>query len=206
MLLHVFSSIRVLQPDKFRLVYIFIFLPQLFTQVFADNSTLDDAGLVPPPLSLAGYSVCYITTLRNDVFILTLAVDPLEIFGPDGVPSNVLRNCTCLLAFCLVKLPCIWLSTSIFPSCWNFDHIQLVLKNDDSFLSFTLLLSCTSKILKAVLKHLSDHVLLLDHLSIWILQRRYTGGLLASQQSSLVVIPSQVFFFFLGFPVLKNKH
>ncbi len=88
---------------------------------------------------------------------------------------------------CLVKLFHLCLSTSTFPSCWQFAHIQPVPKKGDrsnpsSYHSIALT-SCLSKAFesilnKKILQHLSDHNVLSDHL-YGFHKVRSTGDLLA---------------------------
>ena len=92
-----------------------------------------------------------------------------------------------MLAPCLVKLFHLCLSTSTFPSCWKFAHIQPVPKKGDrsnpSNYRPIALISCLSKAFESILnrkilKHLSDHNLLSDH-QYGFRKGRSTGDLLA---------------------------
>ncbi len=86
--------------------------------------------------------------------------------GKLTVPPIVLKNCASVLAPCLVKLFHLCLSTSTFPFCWNFGHIQPVPKkgdrSDPSSYRPLALNSCSSEVFKSfpskkILKHLSNH-------------------------------------------------
>ena len=160
---------------------------ELFAQTFAKNSTLADEGLVPPSPPPSDYIMPVIKILRNDVFFALSGLDPRKAYGPDGVPPIVLKNCASVLAPCLVKLFRLCLSTSTFPSCWKFAHIQPVPKKGDrsnpSNYRPIALTSCLSKVFesilnKKILKHLSAHNLLSDR-QYGFRKGRSTGDLLA---------------------------
>ena len=156
---------------------------ELFAQTFANNSTLDDSGLVPPSPPPSDYFMLPIKILRNDVFHALAGLNPRKAYGPDEVPPIVLRNCASVLAPCLVKLFQLCLSTSTFPSCWKFAYIQPVPKKGDrsnpSNYRPIALISCLSKVFesilnKKILKHLSLHNLLSDR-QYGLRQGRFTG-------------------------------
>merc|ERR1712035_175392 len=73
----------------------------------------------------------FVKLLCNDVFYALSDLDPWKASGPDGVPPIVLKNCAFVLAPYLVKLFSLCLSTSTFPSCWKYAHIQPVPKKGD---------------------------------------------------------------------------
>ena len=87
-----------------------------------------------------------------------------------SIDDPVLKNCASELAPCLVKLFRLRLSTSTYPSCWNFTRIQPEPKNGDrsnpSKYCPIALISCLSKAFESVLykiiRHLSAHNLLSD--------------------------------------------
>ena len=160
---------------------------ELFAQTFAQNSTLDDSGLIPPSLPPSDYIMPFIKISNNDVFYALSGLDSRKAYGPDGVPPIVLKNCASVLAPCLGKLFHLCLSTSTFPSCWKFAHIQPVPKKGDrsnpSNYRPIALTSCLSKAFesilnKKILKHLSTHNLLSDH-QYGFRKGRSTGDLLA---------------------------
>merc|ERR1712035_293843 len=134
-----------------------------------------------------GYIMPFIKILRNDAFYALSGLDPRKAVGPDGVPPIVLKNCASVLAPCLAKLFSLCLSTSTFPSCWKYAHIQPVPKKGDrsnpSNYRPIALTSCLSKVFESILnrkilKHLSTHNLLSDH-QYGIRKGRSTGDLLA---------------------------
>ena len=89
-------------------------------------------------------------------FSITLSgLDSLKAHGPDGVLPVILKICAFELAPCLVKLFHLCLSTSTYPSCWMFAHIQPVPKKGDrsnpSNYSPIALISCFSKAFESVL-------------------------------------------------------
>ena len=148
---------------------------------------MDDSGLIPPSLPPSDYIMPFIKISYNDVFYALSGLDSRKAYGPDGVPPIVLKNCASVLAPCLVKLFRLCLSTSTFPSCWKFAHIQPVPKKGDhsnpSNYRPIALISCLSKAFesilnKKILKHLSDHNLLSDH-QYGFRKGRSTGDLLA---------------------------
>ena len=59
---------------------------ELFSQIFANNSTLGDYGLVPP----SNYFIPWIEIVRNDVFHALTGLNPRKAYGPDGVPPIIL--------------------------------------------------------------------------------------------------------------------
>ena len=160
---------------------------ELFAHAFSTNSTLDDSGHVPPSPPPSDYVLPSIKILRNDVFHALSGLDPRKAYGPDGIPPIVLKNCAHVLAPCLVKLFRLCLSTSTFPTCWKFAHIQPVPKkgdrSDPSNYRPIALTSCLSKAFesilnKKILKHLSAHDLLSDR-QYGFRKGRSTGDLLA---------------------------
>ena len=120
----------------------------------------------PPPYD---YFMPKIQILHYDVFHALSGLDSRKAYGVDGVPSIVLKNCAPELAPWLVKFFCLCLSTSTYPSCWKFVHIQPVPKKGDcsnpSNYRPIALISCHSKAFESLLnmklmKHLSAHNLL----------------------------------------------
>ena len=102
---------------------------ELFTQTCATNSTLDDTGHIPPLPS--DYFILKIRIVHYDVFHTLSGLDSWKAYGLDGVPPVVLKTCVSELTPCLIKLFCLCLSTSTYPSCWKFAHIQPVPKKSD---------------------------------------------------------------------------
>ena len=82
---------------------------ELFAQTFAENSTLDDSGLIPPSPPPSDFIMPFIKITYNDVFYALSGLDSRKAYGPDGVPPIVLKNCASVLAPCLVKF-----SVSVF--------------------------------------------------------------------------------------------
>ena len=165
---------------------------ELFAHTFANNSTLDDSGLAPPSPPPSDCFMPIVKVLRHDVFNALSGLDPRKACGPDGVPPIVLKNCASVLAPCLVKLFRLCLSTSTFPSCWKFAHIQPVPKKGDrsnpSNYRPIALTSCLSKAFESILnrkilEHLSTHNLLSDH-QYGFRKGRSTGDLLAFPNDS----------------------
>ena len=117
-----------------------------------------------------------------------------KAYGPDGVLPLVLKNCTSVLAPCLVKLFRLCLSTSTYPSCWKYAYIQPVPKKGErSNLSNyrpNSLISCLSKIFDSLLnrkiqRHLSTHNLRSDR-QYSFQSERSIGDLLAFLNDSLL--------------------
>ncbi len=128
-----------------------------------------------------------IKILKNDVFYALSGLNPQKDYGPDGVPPIVLKNCASVLIPCLVKLFRLCLSTSTFPSCWQYAYIQPVPKKGDrsnpSNYRPIALLSCLSEAFETILnkwflKHLSSFNLLSD-CQCGFHKKRSTGNLLA---------------------------
>ena len=88
-------------------------------------------------------------------FSMPSGLDSRKAYGPDGVPLVVLKNCVSELAPCLVKLFRLCLSTSTYPSCWKFAHIQPVPNKGDRSnplnYGHIALISCFSKAFESVL-------------------------------------------------------
>ena len=109
--------------------------------------------------------------LHYDVFKALSGLDSRMTYGPDGVPPVVLKNWASELPHCLVKLFRLCLSTSTYPSCWKFAHIQPFpeksdLSNASNYRPIALI-SCLFKAFESVLNkkimwHLSAHNLLSD--------------------------------------------
>ncbi len=158
-------------PDGFTAIS-HISKAELIAQTFAVILMLDDSGLIPLTPPPSDFTMPIIKITYNDVFYALSGLDSRKAYGPDGVPLIVLKNCALVLAPCLVKLFHLCLSTSTFPSCWKFAHIQPVpMKGDCSNPSSyrpIALISCLSKDIesilnKKILKQLSAHNLLPDH-------------------------------------------
>ena len=145
------------QPDGSTAVS-FISKTELFAQTFALNSTLDDSGLIPPSPPPSDIIMPLIKITYNEVFYALSGLDSRKACGPDGVPPIVLKNCASVLTPCLVKLFHLCLSTSTFPSCWKFAHIQPVPKKGDrsnpSNYRPIALTSCLSKAFESILNPL----------------------------------------------------
>ncbi len=103
------------------------------------------------------------------------------------MPPVILKNCASVLTPCLVKLFCLCLSTSTFPSCRKHAYVQPLPKKGDrsnpSSYSPIALISCLSKALETILnmkflKHLSSFSLLSDR-QYEFRKRRSAGDLLA---------------------------
>ncbi len=112
-----------------------------------------------------------IKILPNEVFYALSGLIPQKTYGPDGVPPIILKNCASMLTPCLVKLFRLCMSTSTFPSCWKYAHVQPVPKKGDrsnpSNYRPIALLSCLSEAFELILnqkiqKHLSTSALLSD--------------------------------------------
>ncbi len=128
-----------------------------------------------------------IKILKSEVFHVLSGLNPRKAYGPDGVPTIVLKSCASVLTPCLVKLFRLCLSTSTFPSCWKCAYVQPVPKKGDrsnpskyrpialfSYLSRTFETILNRKFLK----HLSSFNLLSDH-QFGFRKGRSTGYLLA---------------------------
>ncbi|MPC63099.1 hypothetical protein E2C01_057193 [Portunus trituberculatus] len=97
---------------------------ELYSETCANNSTLDDSGLVTPSTSPSDYFMLTIKVLCNDVFHALTGLNHQNAYEPDGgVPSIVLQNCATVLASCLAELFQVCLLTSTFPSCRKFPYI-----------------------------------------------------------------------------------
>ncbi len=160
---------------------------ELFSQTFSNNYTLDDSGHIPPTYHPTDSFMTVIKILPNDVFYVLSGLNPQKVFGPDGVPPIVLKNCASVLTPCLVKLFRLCLSTSTFPSCWKYAYVQPVPKKGDrsnpSNYCPIALLSCLSKAFESILnrkiqKHLSTPNLLSDR-QYGFRKWRSTGDLLS---------------------------
>ncbi len=128
-----------------------------------------------------------IKILKSEVFYALSGLNPRKAYGPDGVPPVVLKNCASLLTPCLVKLCRLCLSTSTFPSCWQYASVQPVPKKGDrSNPSNYRPIALSSRLSKAFetilnrkfLKHLSSFNLLSDH-QYGFRKRRSSDDLLA---------------------------
>ncbi len=140
-----------------------------FSQTFCNNSTLDDPGHIPPTYSPSDSFMHIIKILPNEVFYDLSGLSPQKAYGPDGVPPIILKNCASVLTISLVKLFRLCLSTSTFPSCWEFSYVQPAPKKGDrsnpSSYCPIALPYCLSKAFESILnrktqKHLSSSDLL----------------------------------------------
>ena len=132
------------------------------------NDIEKNIPFTPPPFD---YFIPKIKIFHYDIFHSLSGLDSWKAYGPDGVPLVVLKNCAFELAPWLVKLFCLCLSTSTYPSCWKFADIQPVPKKGDrsnpSNYRPKALISWFSKTFECVLnkkimRHLSTHNLLSD--------------------------------------------
>ncbi len=85
---------------------------ELFSQIFCNNSTLDDSEHIPRSYPPSNSFMPVIKTLPNEVFYALSGLNPQKAYGP-----IILKNCASVLTPCLVKLFRLCLSTSTFPSC-----------------------------------------------------------------------------------------
>ena len=143
----------------------------LFSQTFAQNSTLDDSGSIPPTLNTSNSFMPPIRIFFKEVFSALSRLDSSKACGPDGVPPVVLKNCASVLAPCLSRLFRLCLSSQTFPSCWKFARIHPIHKKGDRSVPTNYrpisLVSCISKVFESVLnvqilKHLESNNLLSD--------------------------------------------
>ncbi len=140
----------------------------LFFQTFSNSTTLDDSGHIPQLISTLN-----ILCLLLRFLLMTFSTPSLALtLRPDGVPPIVVKSCASVLTPCLVKLFWLCISTSIFPSCWKYAYVQIVLEKGDRSNPLNYcpiaLLSCLSKAFENILnrkrlKHLSTFDILSDH-------------------------------------------
>ncbi len=151
------------------------------------SSNFTSSGHIPPTYPPSDSFMPVIKILPNDVFYALSGLSHQKAYGPDGVPTIVLKNCASVLTPCLVKLFRLCLSTSTFPSCWKYAYVQPVPKNGDrsnpSNYRPIALLSCLSKAFESILnrkiqKHLSTTDLLSDR-EYGFRKGRPTGDLLS---------------------------
>ncbi len=94
-------------------------------------SPLDDSWYIPPTHPQSNFFMLVIKILPNEIFCALAGLNPQKAYGPDGIPPIVLKYCASVLTPCLVKLFRLCLSTSTFPSCWNYAYEQPVPKKGD---------------------------------------------------------------------------
>ena len=124
-----------------------------------------------PNLAVAHMCVTTLLALVPTILIMTFfpalsGFDSRKAHGPDRVPPVVPKKCASELAPFLVKLFRLCLSTSTYPSCWKFAHIQPVPKKGDrsnpSNYRSIALISCFSKAFefvfnKKIMRYVSAH-------------------------------------------------
>ncbi len=128
-----------------------------------------------------------IKILKREVFHVLSKLNHRNAYGPDGVPSIILKNCVFGLTPCLIKLFRLCLSTSTIPSCRQHAYVQPVpikggRSNTSKFRPIALI-SCLSKRFETILnrkflKHLSSYSLLSER-QYGFRKGRSTGDLLA---------------------------
>ena len=67
----------------------------------------------------------------SDVFDQIMTLKPKTSYGPDGVPTLLLRECVCTLAKPLYVLFSLSLKTGIFPDYWKHSFITPIFKSGD---------------------------------------------------------------------------
>ncbi len=66
---------------------------ELFSHTLCKNSTLDDFGHIPPTYPPSDSFMPVIKILHNDVFYALSGLNPQKVYGPDGVPPIIPKNC-----------------------------------------------------------------------------------------------------------------
>ncbi len=128
-----------------------------------------------------------IKILKSEVFYAISGLNARKVYGPDGIPPIVLKNCASVLTPCLVKFFRLCLSISKFPACWKNAYVQPGPKkgdrSDPSSYCPIALISWLSKAFETILNrkflnNLSSFNLLSDH-QYGFRKGRSTGDLLA---------------------------
>ena len=161
-------------------------IAELFAQTFAINSTLDDTGHSPPTPPPSDYFIPKIKILYYDVFQpslalilrrLTVWMESLLLFSKNVLPNSLTAWSNSFVC----------VSTSTYPSCWKFAHIQPVPKkgnhSNPPYYHPIALISCLCKVSesvpnKKIMRHLSAPNLLSDcEYGFW--KDQFTGDFLA---------------------------
>ena len=103
---------------------------ELFAQLFAINSNIDDSNATLPDFPKRTKStLSNINFTVSDVSKIITGLDSSKASGPDSIPVIVLQMCTPELAPVLTKLFKKCIKESCFPSCWKLPSVVPVFKN-----------------------------------------------------------------------------
>ena len=159
----------------------------LLAKLFAENSTLNDNGAVPPCLPHCGLTMPDVQFRHCDVRAELLSIDTRKASGPDGIPATVLKNCAAELSPVLTRLYRLSYSTGQVPGAWKEANVQPVPKKGDRsdpanyrpIAVTSVLCKVMERIINTkLIRYLEDHSLINDR-QYGFRPNRSTGDLLA---------------------------
>ena len=147
---------------------------ELFAQLFAINSNIDDSNATLPDFPKRTESnLSNINFTVSDVSKIIAGLDSSKASGPDGIPTIVLQMCGPELAPVLTKLFKKCIKESCFPSCWKLPSVVPVFKNNGERSNAgdyrpISLLPVVSKVFEilinsSIIKHLDSNDIRSDH-------------------------------------------
>ena len=125
---------------------------EFFQSVFKSSNIppLDSSSLPIPPISLDNISIT-----EADVYITLTNLDETKATGPDGIPTRVLKHCSCVLASPIKHLFSQCILQSYLSKEWKIHQIVPIFKSGDrsSVKKYRpiSLLCCTSKVLERII-------------------------------------------------------
>lgn len=102
----------------------------MFSNVFASVYT-NENHTVPTYNIVEALHIGQFSVTLSDVFTELSGLRSTLSFGPDGVPSFVLKHCVCTLSYPLFRLFALSLSKGTIPSFWKYSYIYPIYKSGD---------------------------------------------------------------------------
>ena len=158
-----------------------------FSNIFRNNSTLDDSNAPPPPNPPPSRPMPLPIFSTRRVHCVLSKLDVTKAYGSDGIPPRVLRECASELSPVFSRLFRIIFKSKNFPKSWKHSLVQPIPKSGDRSNPSNyrpISITCTiSKVFETILndhflKHLENNSLLSDH-QYGFRRARSTGDLLS---------------------------
>ena len=95
-----------------------------FSNLFQNNSTLDDSNAPPPPNPPPSNAMLPSIISTRTVYCVLLNLDVTKAYGSDCTPPRVLRECASELSPVISKLFRHIVKTVTFPKSWTHSLVQ----------------------------------------------------------------------------------
>ena len=102
-----------------------------FSNLFRNNSTLDDSNAPPPPNPPPSRPMPSPIFSTRRVYCVLSKLDVTKAYGSDGIPPRVLRECASELSPVFSRLFRLIFKTKSFPKSWKHSLVQPIPKSGD---------------------------------------------------------------------------